>query len=101
MGVGLCTLFGRLGSALAPQVSALRYVAFAQLPPLIFAAFAFSGAMLVLLLPETNGQRLPDTIEDVEEQSSSLEPSEKLKPKSMELEAVHMNSFLFQKEGEI
>ncbi|GFO34095.1 solute carrier family 22 member 6-a [Plakobranchus ocellatus] len=66
MGVGVCTFVARLGSTLAPLISALRTVTFSQLPPLVFAAFAFAGAMVILLLPETLTQDLPDTVDDVE-----------------------------------
>ncbi|RUS83365.1 hypothetical protein EGW08_008868, partial [Elysia chlorotica] len=76
MGMGVCSLVGRVGSALAPQVSGLRDVAFAQLPPLIFAAAAFVGAMVILLLPETVGQRLPDTVEDVERSGAKPGPQD-------------------------
>ncbi|KAK3762004.1 hypothetical protein RRG08_014806, partial [Elysia crispata] len=86
MGVGVCTLVGRIGSAIAPQISALRHVAFDQLPPLIFAVTAFTGAMVILLLPETVGQRLPDTVEDVERTAADRGPSRassQSKPKSI------------------
>ncbi|GFO48012.1 solute carrier family 22 member 6-a [Plakobranchus ocellatus] len=81
MGVGVCTFVARLGSTLAPLISALRTVTFSQLPPLVFAAFAFAGAMVILLLPETLTQDLPDTVDDVE--NNSREKSQGLPPKPL------------------
>ncbi|GFR80101.1 organic cation transporter protein [Elysia marginata] len=93
-GVGVSTLVGRSGSALAPQISALRHVAFAQLPPLIFASVAFASAMLILLLPDTTGQRLPDTIEDVEQTWASRDlNSNALQSKPESNKDIQLESF--------
>lgn len=37
-----------------------------EIPPLIFGIVPIIGAVLVLYLPETKGQQLPETIEDAE-----------------------------------
>jgi OCT family organic cation transporter-like MFS transporter 4/5 len=64
-GVGTFSTFSRLGALLAPFVPLLKFV-FEFLPLLIFGVFAFVSGLLAILLPETLGKKLPDTIEEAE-----------------------------------
>lgn len=50
---------------LAPFVPLLRFT-FDFLPLLVFGAIAFLGGVFAVLLPETLGGKLPDTIEEAE-----------------------------------
>lgn len=64
-GVGTFSTFSRFGALLAPFVPLLkRYFSF--LPLLTFGTFAFISGILAIILPETIGQKLPDTIEEAE-----------------------------------
>lgn len=63
--LGICSLFGRMGSMLAPQTPLLvKY--YEQMPILIFGSVAACTAILALQLPETSNVTLPDTIEEAE-----------------------------------
>lgn len=64
-GVGCTVMCARIGSMLAPLVIALSDIA-AFLPLTILGALATIEALLILLLPETCGINLPDTIQDLE-----------------------------------
>ena len=68
VGVGSCTLFGRLGSLLAPQVLLLGELLLPSMPGLVpfllFGLLCLVAAVLVINLPETLGTKLPDTIEE-------------------------------------
>ena len=68
VGVGSCTLFGRLGSLLAPQVLLLGELLLPDMPGLVpfilFGLLCLVAAVLVINLPETLGTKLPDTIEE-------------------------------------
>lgn len=64
-GVGTFSTFSRFGALLAPFVPLLkRYFYF--LPLVVFGMFAFISGLLATTLPETLGQKLPDTIEEAE-----------------------------------
>lgn len=64
-GVGTFSTFSRFGALLAPFVPLLkRFYSF--LPLLVFGTFAFISGLLATTLPETLGQKLPDTIEEAE-----------------------------------
>ncbi|KRT83419.1 membrane transporter, partial [Oryctes borbonicus] len=60
-----CSMFGRFGSMVAPQIPLLVKV-WASLPLLLFSVMACSSGLLCLLFPETNNVELPDTIEEAE-----------------------------------
>lgn len=64
-GVGTLSTFSRFGALLAPFVPLLKYF-FDFLPLLLFGVVAFISGLLASLLPETLGQKLPDTIEEAE-----------------------------------
>lgn len=64
-GVGTFSTFSRFGALLAPFVPLLkRYYHF--LPLFVFGMFAFISGLLAIVLPETLGQKLPDTIQEAE-----------------------------------
>lgn len=64
-GVGTFSTFSRFGALLAPFVPLLKRIS-SILPLLVFGAFAFAAGVLSMLLPETLGTKLPDTIEEAE-----------------------------------
>lgn len=59
-------MLARIGSMVAPFIATGLSGFGHQLPPLIFGVVPIIGAILVLYLPETRGQELPETIEDSE-----------------------------------
>lgn len=64
-GVGVFSTFSRFGALLAPFVPLLKQF-YGFLPLLVFGSFAFISGLLASSLPETLGQKLPDTIKDAE-----------------------------------
>ncbi|XP_037087275.1 organic cation transporter protein-like [Pollicipes pollicipes] len=84
-GLGLVTM-GRLGSVVAPYVVDLLAPVHWSLPSCVFGVAAITGVLVVLLLPETRGRRLPETIEDVETRRWE-KPTDKMDV--TELRAVH------------
>ncbi|XP_078604963.1 organic cation transporter protein-like [Branchiostoma floridae x Branchiostoma japonicum] len=65
MGMGVATASSRIGCILSPFVTLLGDV-WLPLPMVTFGVAACAGGVAVLLLPETLGVPLPETIEDVE-----------------------------------
>lgn len=63
--VGTFSTFSRFGALVAPFVPLLKRIS-TILPLLVFGAFAFVAGVFALLLPETLGTKLPDTIEEAE-----------------------------------
>ena len=70
-GVGLCSMFGRLGGILAPLILAFGKH-WAPLPLLVFGCVSIFAGFLALLLPETLGKKLPETMEEGEELGSKF-----------------------------
>ncbi|XP_050453891.1 organic cation transporter protein-like isoform X2 [Cataglyphis hispanica] len=66
IGVGASSMCARVGSIVAPFVVSLDYIE-SWLPPIIFGVLPLIGAALCLLLPETAGCTLPETLQDGEE----------------------------------
>ncbi|XP_066974769.1 organic cation transporter protein-like isoform X1 [Macrobrachium rosenbergii] len=73
VGVGSSSMVARIGGAIAPFINLLGD-AWKPLPLLIFGSLAFAAGILSLLLPETLGRRLPETIEDGESFGSNSTP---------------------------
>ncbi|KAJ8921589.1 hypothetical protein NQ315_010494 [Exocentrus adspersus] len=63
--MGTCSMFGRLGSMIAPQTPLLAQL-WSPLPLISFAVMSVIAGFLTLLFPETANTELPDTIEEAE-----------------------------------
>lgn len=64
--MGHCGFWGRVGSLIAPQLLFLGEYTLPAVPLVIMGVLGMSAGLLVLALPETLGQQLPDTVEEVE-----------------------------------
>ncbi|XP_044727966.1 solute carrier family 22 member 21-like [Chrysoperla carnea] len=62
-GVGTASTIARLAAMLAPFVPYI-YPSIPYLPMVLFSTVAGLGAILVLVLPETKGIKLPETVEE-------------------------------------
>lgn len=60
---GMCSMFGRIGSMLAPQAPLLATV-FKDLPMIVFGIVAFISGLLTVFMPETLNIELPDTLDE-------------------------------------
>ncbi|XP_046838960.1 organic cation transporter protein-like isoform X1 [Vespa crabro] len=86
MGVGTSSMCARIGSIVAPFVVSLNHMA-EWFPPIIFGSLPIMGAMLCLLLPETAGCTLPETLQDGEDFGKKPKISKKKKNlKDVEIE---------------
>ena len=65
VGMGAASMSGRVGGILCPYINMLSDV-WTPLPLIIYGALALTGGLLTLLLPETLGRKLPETIQDGE-----------------------------------
>ena len=65
VGMGASSMSARLGGIICPYINMLSDI-WTPLPLIIYGALAFSGGLLALLLPETLGRKLPETIRDGE-----------------------------------
>ncbi|CAN9503786.1 unnamed protein product [Ophioblennius macclurei] len=64
-GIGVTSMFARMGGVLAPMINMLQNHS-PVTPLVIFGMSPLLGALLALALPETAGRPLPDTVDDVE-----------------------------------
>uniref|UniRef100_A0A1L8DEQ3 Putative synaptic vesicle transporter sv2 major facilitator superfamily n=1 Tax=Nyssomyia neivai TaxID=330878 RepID=A0A1L8DEQ3_9DIPT len=61
-----CSMFGRIGSILAPFTPLLgKYVE--SLPMILFASLAISSGVFIMFAPETLNKTLPDTLQEAED----------------------------------
>lgn len=72
VGLGLLSVFNRVGGVLAPQIVALGSVS-PEIHFVIFGVLGLIAAGLTLLLPETLGKPLPETPEDIYTDSKKQE----------------------------
>ncbi|KAM9839010.1 solute carrier family 22 member 13 [Aulostomus maculatus] len=64
-GIGVSSMFARMGGMLAPIINMLHNHS-PTIPLVIFGVSPLLGAILALALPETADRPLPDTVEDAE-----------------------------------
>ncbi|KAM9660294.1 solute carrier family 22 member 11 isoform 2-T2 [Trichechus inunguis] len=67
---GLLQSAGRLGAVMGPLIRMTRQ-ALPLLPPLSYGIIPIASSLLLLLLPETQGLPLPDTVQNLESQKRS------------------------------
>jgi len=65
IGLGSCSSVARIGSSLS-SVLVETAGSYPYLPPVVFGAISFAGSFCTYMLPSTENQELPETIEDVE-----------------------------------
>ncbi|XP_052872165.1 organic cation transporter protein-like [Anopheles cruzii] len=58
-----CSMFGRIGSMIAPQTPLLAKL-WAPLPMVLFGCLGITSGVAILQFPETLNVELPDTLED-------------------------------------
>jgi len=75
-GVGCCSVMARIGGAIPSPYIALYLptVTIAAMPYFVMGSMAVIGSLLTLLLPETLGSKLPETLEDVEKMKANQKP---------------------------
>ncbi|XP_034833127.1 organic cation transporter protein-like [Maniola hyperantus] len=79
--LAICSTIGRIGSAVAPQTPLLsRYYEF--LPTLIFGIMSALSGFLVMTLPETNNQKLPDSLKEAQDQDKRGQTDESERERS-------------------
>ncbi|KAG8195845.1 hypothetical protein JTE90_008537 [Oedothorax gibbosus] len=64
--VGSCQTAARIGSILAPFVKELGTYTHYSVPNVLYGVLALTSGLLSLLLPETKGKNMPDTMEEGE-----------------------------------
>uniref|UniRef100_A0A2S2R819 Solute carrier family 22 member 21 n=1 Tax=Sipha flava TaxID=143950 RepID=A0A2S2R819_9HEMI len=77
--LSLCSMIGRLGSMLAPQITLLSEYFGEYTVMLLMGTTAFTAAVITLTLPESKNVKLPDTIDDAERIDNCL-PLTELNP---------------------
>ncbi|KAI0240554.1 Organic cation transporter protein [Lamellibrachia satsuma] len=76
VGLGMASVGGRTGNMLAPYTTYFAHVA-PWLPGVLFGTISVVGGVLTLLLPETLGRPLPQTMQEVEQWTRRISKREK------------------------
>uniref|UniRef100_A0AAV2K3Z2 Major facilitator superfamily (MFS) profile domain-containing protein n=1 Tax=Knipowitschia caucasica TaxID=637954 RepID=A0AAV2K3Z2_KNICA len=79
-GIGVSSMFARMGGVLAPMINLLQDQN-PTMPLVIFGMAPLLGAALALMLPETADKPLPDSVEDVENWDSRSSAADLGSPK--------------------
>ena len=67
IGVGSCSMIGRVGSTLSPFVKELGQISSPVVPHILYGVFFLVDAIAIFfILPETSTQDMPDTIQEAE-----------------------------------
>ncbi|XP_077984338.1 organic cation transporter protein-like isoform X2 [Glandiceps talaboti] len=93
VGVGLCSMLGYIGGILAPQLLLLSSI-WQPLPPIILGIMAILAGVASLLLPETRGKKLPETMEEGERFGKKGKPqrNDKWYPGFGQIRQIQVNS---------
>ncbi|XP_077977325.1 organic cation transporter protein-like [Glandiceps talaboti] len=65
VGIGVCSMFARVGGIVAPQLLLMATI-WEKLPAIVYGVAAIIAGILVYPLPETRGKKLPETMEEGE-----------------------------------
>ncbi|XP_047506628.1 organic cation transporter protein-like [Pieris napi] len=65
--LAICSTLGRVGSTLAPQTPLLSKL-YEFLPTILFGVMSALSGLIVMTLPETNNQKLPDSLKEARAQ---------------------------------
>ncbi|GFR66266.1 organic cation transporter protein [Elysia marginata] len=69
IGVGSCSMMSRIGGLISPYIADLGFLVSGKmasvLPQIVLGSSAMLGSLLILILPETRGRDLPETIDDI------------------------------------
>ncbi|KAL7646808.1 UNVERIFIED_CONTAM: hypothetical protein RMT77_002063 [Armadillidium vulgare] len=65
IGVGACSMSARIGGIISPFINTLKLIYY-PLPAFVYGGLSLVAGCLIILLPETLGTELPQTIEDSE-----------------------------------